>query len=190
MGYEGSDTDLLPPEEWEGMVIDMVAWVAKKAGFTYTLSPPTGHGENCNHSTEDTAKDSQYAVQYNCGSDDVTSGRSDMYWALYYITPGRLATNLMTVPFISDVGVTLTATGKAEKSLINDILDNMQVLFSPFTWAMWIVTVVLMLMVSLTFWTIEHGMLNDTNRFTANGVASLTVRTQCDIIRNEVSLWV
>ena len=190
MGYEGPDTALLPSDEWEGMVIDMIAWVARKAGFTYTLAPPTGQGSNCKHSDDSTATSSQYAVQYNCGSDDVTAGRSDMYWALYYITPGRLETNLVTVPFMSDVGVTLTATGKAERSVLDDITDKMKVLFSPFTWVMWMVTIALMLLVSLTFWIIEHGMLNENDRFTADSVASLTVRAQYDIINNELrELW-
>ena len=97
------------------MIVDMIEWVSSKAGFTYTLSSPMGQGPNCKHSEDPSATSSQYAVQYNCGSDDVTAGRTDMYWALYYITPGRLETNLMTVPFMSDVGVTLTATGKVPK---------------------------------------------------------------------------
>ena len=83
-------------------------------------------------------------------------------------------------------GVTLTATGKAERSVLDDITDKMKVLFSPFTWVMWMVTIALMLLVSLTFWIIEHGMLNENDRFTADSVASLTVRAQYDIIHNEV----
>ena len=124
MGYTSPGEPLKDPDAWDGMVIDMIAWVSKKAGFTYTLSPPTGIGPNC--ATDSTASLSQYAVQYNCGSDDVTTGRTDFYWSLYYITPSRLQTNIMTVPFISDVGVTLTATGAQSKGVIWDLYEKMK----------------------------------------------------------------
>ena len=35
------------------------------------------------------------------------AGRADVYWSGYYITTSRLEQNLFTVPYLSDVGLTL-----------------------------------------------------------------------------------
>ena len=61
----------------------------------------------------------------------------------------------------------------------------MAVLFSPFKPGVWGMTLALLVVVSLTFWVIEHGMINEDDRFTADSVASLTIRAQYDILQNE-----
>jgi hypothetical protein len=33
-----------PQMEWDGLMPDMIKWVARHAGFTYTLHSPTGEG--------------------------------------------------------------------------------------------------------------------------------------------------
>ena len=42
MGYDGNS--IKAPEEWSGMIPAMIAWISRKAGFTYTLSSPSGSG--------------------------------------------------------------------------------------------------------------------------------------------------
>ena len=42
MGYDGNS--IKAPEEWSGMIPAMIAWISRKAGFTYTLSSPSGEG--------------------------------------------------------------------------------------------------------------------------------------------------
>ena len=69
--------------EAEGFVVDMLEWVAQRAGFTYTLHAPTGNGSHCKASAGVTSLD-QYAGQYNCGQDDVTElGLTDVYWGAF-----------------------------------------------------------------------------------------------------------
>jgi hypothetical protein len=50
---------------------------------------------------------------------------------------------------------------------------------------MWGATAALMVLVTLTFWVIEHGAINEDNRFEAKNIASLTIRAQYDLLHNK-----
>ncbi len=188
MGYIDADVDLLPSSEWRGFLVDMIEWISGKAGFTYTLSSPSGTGRSCIHKEngeEDPMFSSRYSVQYKCGSDDVDMNMTDMYWSLYYVTPSRLSSHLMTTPFISDVGVTLTADVTNPGSDFDVIMDHMQLLFKPFTPYMWLTTAITILLTSLTMWIIEHSTFNRGDRFVTKNPRDLTVRAQLEILEEK-----
>ena len=69
---------LADSSQWTGLLVDQIDWIAKQAGFTYTLFPPSGLGDSCSNST---GLDENWAGEYNCGSEDVWDGRTDAYWA-------------------------------------------------------------------------------------------------------------
>ena len=96
MGYE--QNELLPAEQWRGFVVDQIKWIAQQANFTYTLHSPSGLGADCLHNS---AMDGllPYAIQYNCGVNDVINlNRTDMYWAMYFVSVPRLQDAIFTQP--------------------------------------------------------------------------------------------
>mmetsp|Transcript_27835 Transcript_27835/g.88423 ORF Transcript_27835/g.88423 Transcript_27835/m.88423 type:complete len:814 (+) Transcript_27835:163-2604(+) len=151
MGYDDeSRTDLNDPEEWQGFLIDVLKWLQEKAGFTYTLKAPSGEGENCDVGDFNTTKD--YAVQYNCGSDDVFSlNKSHVYLGMYYMTAARLASGYMTVPFLSDVGVSVVVPVKTSTE------NSLTKVFDPFTPYMWILTLLTVIYFALVLSITEHS---------------------------------
>ena len=106
------DGVLKPWTEWKGFQRDVIDWVALKAGFTYTLYSASGHGPNCPKKADGSVEDpKKLAGNYGCAERDTYDDavpdefRTHMYWAQYYITPGRIGKSLFTSPVISDVGV-------------------------------------------------------------------------------------
>ena len=59
---------------------------------------------------------------YLCGEQDVhTLGLTDAYWGMYYITNTRSVKNLFTMPFISDVGLTIGVPRNKELSKVRKL---------------------------------------------------------------------
>lgn len=110
---------------FEGYLVEMLAEIAARAGFTYELVSPSGLGAQCNPQigasgtdTEFRPYDSRYRTQYNCGSDDVTDLQnttyaSDMYLGLFFMTPERQLKNYFTAPFTPPYRGTLALGGTA-----------------------------------------------------------------------------
>ena len=66
MGIDGGNI-LLPSAQWTGFMIDVVNWVAAQAGFTYTLSLPSGLGPSCSRDADGNIQSvDTYAGQYKC----------------------------------------------------------------------------------------------------------------------------
>lgn len=100
--------ELLPAAEWTGMLPEMLVWISAQAGFTYTLSPPSGNGSACHAPVGDTPSWLAYATQYQCAEADVTElGISDVYMGVFYVTQPRLEQGLMTTPFDGHAGLAL-----------------------------------------------------------------------------------
>jgi ABC-type amino acid transport substrate-binding protein len=156
------------PEDWTGFHIDLLKWVAERAGFTYTLYPPSGNGSHCSIATDgsDPVEYSyQYAVQYNCGQDDVIeNNRTHVYWSMYYITPPRLELSTFTAPFYSDGGITVVVKTDVEKSSG----EELRKLLEPFTNEVWQMILVMLLVVSFTMWFIEHPYIGSDDVYLAD----------------------
>lgn len=113
-------------DQVSGYFNEMVGNVSKssRANFNYELYLPSGFGKHCSPqltlAQASQAYSSKYRTQYNCGADDVTDPdvpaqyRTDIYWALYYITNPRLLTNRFTIPYIPPSQGALTMYGTAK----------------------------------------------------------------------------
>ena len=125
------------------------AWVATHANFTYTLHSPSGLGEDCvSDGTQYGAGAAQYAAQYNCGVNDVVDlNRTDMYWAMYFVTVPRQRKAIFTQPFVSDVGL-IVACPKEDPTWWSEATK----IFAPFSPALWVVTLSTTLFVCLIMW--------------------------------------
>ena len=88
----------------------------------------------------------------------------------------------MTAPFLSDVGVTMTALQDSDGGMIKELVNKMKLLFNPLAPLMWLTTVILICLISLTLWMIEHG--RDEGRFNAQNIETLTTRAQFQILEN------
>ena len=149
---------LLPVENWRGLLRDVIDWIARKAGFTFELRSASGDGRSCYRDAGGGKGPPEiYATDYICAQEDVfdfhgthvdyldfhevptihgaRKNRSmdghtmtDVYLGIFYITPFRLALSLMTVPIISDVGLTIVLR-KEELSG----WDQAAFIFDPFT---------------------------------------------------------
>ena len=96
-----ADGSLLAADEWTGYFPDLIGWIASQSGMTYTLYAPTTQASGCGNAT---------AGSYGCGQKDVTEiGVRDMYMGLYYVTPSRLESGLMTRSFTGDAGTLASA---------------------------------------------------------------------------------
>jgi hypothetical protein len=111
MSMWDKDGVLKPWTEWSGFQRDVMDWVALKAGFTYTLYSASGYGPNCPKRADGSVEDpKKIAGNYGCAERDTYDEavpdefRTHMYWAQYYITPGRIGKSRFTSPVISDVG--------------------------------------------------------------------------------------
>jgi hypothetical protein len=111
-----SDGSMLPPSQWTGYFVDLMAWIATQSGMNYTLSAPTGLGSKCSTSSSN-------AGNYGCAQQDVTEvGVTDMYLGLFYVTASRLEAGLMTRTYTGDAGIAVAQKGGA-----TDTLDEYQV---------------------------------------------------------------
>ena len=150
MGYEQGE--LWPASQWHGFIIDQIRWIAQQANFTYTLHSPSGLGADCLHNS---AMDGllPYAAQYNCGVNDVIDlNRTDMYWAMYFVTVPRLQDAIFTQPFMSNVGLTIALPAGQE-----NWMDEASKIFAPFSPALWLCTLGTTLFVSVVMWLMEHS---------------------------------
>lgn len=173
---------LLPVENWRGLLRDVIDWIARKAGFTFELRSASGDGRSCYRDAGGGKGPPEiYATDYICAQEDVfdfhgthvdyldfhevptihgaRKNRSmdghtmtDVYLGIFYITPFRLALSLMTVPIISDVGLTIVLR-KEELSG----WDQAAFIFDPFTKGMWGLSAMTLMLVSLVIWLIDHA---------------------------------
>ena len=56
-----SDGMILDKAQWKGYILDMIAIVATKAGFTYELFLPSGNGPSCSGTSQ-----LAWSMQYKC----------------------------------------------------------------------------------------------------------------------------
>jgi hypothetical protein len=153
-----SDGSVLPKSQWSGYIVDMIAMVADKAGFTYELFTPSGRGYYC--SGDGTLWGEDYVGQYNCGQGDVLNdtiladtdygfwGGTHAYWSMYYITPSRMSSNTtFTLPFLTNVGL-----GMLQLKPSPSLLDSMLLIFKPFAIEMWGVTIALVAFAAVIVW--------------------------------------
>mmetsp|Transcript_1939 Transcript_1939/g.5711 ORF Transcript_1939/g.5711 Transcript_1939/m.5711 type:complete len:733 (-) Transcript_1939:1908-4106(-) len=153
MGYDEPGSDLWPESEWRGFLVDVLNWIAQKANFSYTLQAPSGTGSECTLPDDvgqrhNTSKD--YAAQYNCGAQDVFDrNESHIYLGMYYITAERLDQGLFTIPFASDVGISVIGPIKSE--------SQPGKIFVPFSLSMWLYTLLTVAVVTLTLTIVEHS---------------------------------
>ena len=126
----------------------------RDAGFTYTLHSATGIGCDGGPARNFTGTpDPIFAGAYGCAQLDVTTNnRSDVYWAMFYVSNGRQSESLMTSPIVSDVGLSLIV--RAEEATF---VDTATLLFTPFTPGMWMLSFVTVIFVSITLWVSEHA---------------------------------
>uniref|UniRef100_A0A7S2IDS5 Solute-binding protein family 3/N-terminal domain-containing protein n=1 Tax=Haptolina brevifila TaxID=156173 RepID=A0A7S2IDS5_9EUKA len=112
--YDSSGT-LLPSTQWTGYFPDLLQWIGRQSGMTYTLTAPSGAGSSCASGADNTGN-------YGCGQQDVTElGTSDIYVGLYYVTAQRLQAGLMSRTFTGDAGLAVAQKGGA-----TDTLDSYQ----------------------------------------------------------------
>ena len=149
-------SQLLPPEQWTGFLIDMLEWIAARADFTYTLTTPSGLGPDC-ITTDASAGIIQYATQYNCGVNDVVHlNRTQIYFGMYYITAPRIQTNEFTFAFLSDAGLSLVMP-ESELFVSRSFWSSASVLVKPFSASVWIACVLVLFFVTIAMWAFEHA---------------------------------
>ena len=94
-----------------------------------------------------------FATQYNCGSDDVImENRTHVYWSDYYITTGRLRTNLATIPMLSDFGLTLILAPTP-----TNVWESAATMFRVLTPMTWVTCIITMFCFAFTLWFVDHG---------------------------------
>jgi hypothetical protein len=146
------------PSDWTGFVIDQIEWISNKAGFTYTLQLPSGMGSLCKNAVTSANKpyhSSTWASQYTCGEQDVDENRTHMYWGMYYYTKGRAEKNLMTVPFINNVGLDLGVSAQPPSTKFETIVSALETPFRPFTAGMWAAIIGTFVVGAIFMWIIE-----------------------------------
>ncbi len=158
------------PEDWSGFLVDQIEWISSKAGFTYSLHLPSGMSPACKDRVTSATKpylSSTWSTQYKCGEQDVDFNRTDMYWGLYYYTPGRAKKNLMTIPFITNVGLSLAVSSSPPTSHFQDIMVALETPFRPFTPGMWAAIIFTFVIGAVFMWLIEVSVLSFVTIFTA-----------------------
>lgn len=122
---------------FSGYVVDMIANVAAKANFEYTLKLPSGAGSDCTPQLggdeNATAYDSAYAAAYLCGQNDVLEPdvvpveyQTDMYWSMYYVTNTRQLAGKFSLPFKPPTrGLTMYGTATGINNF-NDLIGQQQ----------------------------------------------------------------
>merc|ERR1711871_630456 len=135
---------ILDKSLWSGLVIDMINQFASQSGFTFELFLPSGLGPTCIASSS--VATHAYATQYICGQEDaLTLNQSDGYWSLYYITESRLQSGtIFTLPYLTDQGLGIL-TKPAQRSFLNEIT----LIFTPFSPNMWFITICVVLFASV-----------------------------------------
>ena len=122
------------PSDWTGFLVEQIDWISKQAGFTYTLHLPSGMGPECTNEVTSANKpyrSSKWANEYKCGEQDVDENRTHAYWGMYFYTKARAKKNLLTVPFISNVGLDLAVSAKPPTTHIEDVMAALETPFRP-----------------------------------------------------------
>ena len=105
MGYEQGE--LWPASQWHGFIIDQIRWIAQQANFTYTLLALRARCRLPSQQRDGWPATVRRAVQLRC-DDVIDLNRTDMYWAMYFVTVPRLQDAIFTQPFMSNVGLTIS----------------------------------------------------------------------------------
>ena len=137
--------------------------ISNKAGFTYTLHLPSGMGSKCTNPMTSANKpyhSSTWASQYTCGEQGVDENRTHAYWGMYYYTKGRAEKNLMTVPFINNVGLDLGVSAKPPSTKFETIVSALETPFRPFTAGMWAAIIFTFVVGAVFMWIIEVRRLS------------------------------
>jgi hypothetical protein len=103
-------TQPIAAEALSGYIVEMIESVAmpERADFDYEIYTPSGHGSQCAPQLAANASEGAYSkdyyAEYRCGESDVTDlpetpTSTDMYWGIWYVTPGRQLKNQFTLPF-------------------------------------------------------------------------------------------
>ena len=139
---------ILSKDQWKGYIVDMIKIISQKAGFTYELFLPSGGGSGCGTG----ATDIELATKYLCGQQDTLDlNLTHGYWSQFYVTKGRLEDGtVFTTPFLSNVGLGLLVL-PAEASTF----ESFSLLFTPFSWEMWMMTLGICVFVSMIVWLTE-----------------------------------
>ncbi|GMH48599.1 hypothetical protein TrVE_jg14473 [Triparma verrucosa] len=180
--------------KWEGFLVDQIKWISEKAGFTYTLHAPSGLGASCNPApgtiygtNNDTFpvlkpfKNETWHTQYLCAEEDVhTLNFTDVYWGMFYITNKRSQKNFFTLPFVSNVGLTITVKKDPEKNLF----EKLSTPFRPFALDMWLAILATAVGGALFMWIIEHSNTDD-KRYYPKRSRHLTPMEYNHILRKE-----
>ena len=146
------------PSDWTGFLVEQIDWISKQAGFTYTLHLPSGMGPECTNEVTSANKpyrSSKWANEYKCGEQDVDENRTHAYWGMYFYTKARAKKNLLTVPFISNVGLDLAVSAKPPTTHIEDVMAALETPFRPFTAGMWWAIIGTFVMGAVFIWIIE-----------------------------------
>ena len=147
---------------WTGFFPDMIARVSELARFNYTLHSATGLGTRCGNGTGPIA----HMSAYNCAQDDVSElGKTEVYWAMFYETPGRSAVSRFTGSFMSDVGLSMLVAPVQE-----NFFEKATKIFTPFTRNFWICSLATALLVALCNWVVESSVNDGENTPSQAGV--------------------
>ena len=143
-----NDGVILPKSEWKGYIIDMIAIIAQKAGFDYELFLPSGSGSGCPAG----ATDIELSNKYLCGQQDTLDlNLTHAYWSQFYVTKGRVEGGTsFTSPFLTDVGLGLLILPEDPSTF-----ESFSLLFTPFSWEMWVTTLGVCVFVAIVVWFTE-----------------------------------
>lgn len=160
-----SDGSLLPKDQWKGYIIDMIKIISQKAGFTYELFIPSGNGVSCPAG----ATDMERSNMYLCGQQDTLDlNLTNAYWSQFFVTADRVeAGTLFTSPFMTDVGLGLLVLPSEPSAA-----ESFSLLFSPFSWEMWLMTFGVVLFVAVVVWLTE--VVDGPSRAAQKKISSLT----------------
>ena len=107
---------------FQGFFPDVVASLAERAKFTYTLQEPVR--ASCGPGVARSA--------YACGHDNVHTGVSDMAFADLFATAARANSSLLTQPIIAHTGlafITMQTLNKKSRRLV----EKLKTVFQPFS---------------------------------------------------------
>ena len=135
-------------EEFVGFYPSIVAELANKANFTYTLQFPDFSA----------CSDTVSGSQYGCGFENAARGVTDLIFAELYATEARSNLTIMTQPTISHTGLAFITSSRLESDVSNDLWTRMRKIFEPFTFTVWAFIFLLIVPVTGgTFWILERS---------------------------------
>jgi len=158
-----------------GFVIDMIGWIAKHAGFTYSLYTPSGVYSHDPNDQNFIPYDQKLTKSYGTGQLDVWNNRTQLYWAMYYITNYRRGKNLYTIPFLSGNGLTVSMSATAAVDpwvhFANIFVRGQNPtsgaykILQTFSLDLWVTSLALFFLCAIIFWILEGHREQHSGRF-------------------------